>query len=66
VDQPGRSFGAAPFTEDAMQLTPLTLLVSQCADLTTRLERLQAKNPGRVEAQPLFAISGLNSDLQRV
>ncbi len=49
-----------------MQLTPLTLLVSQCADLTTRLERLQAKNPGRVEAQPLFAISGLNSDLQRV
>jgi hypothetical protein len=45
---------------------PLVLALQDVADLTTRLERLQAKSPGRIEAQPLFAISGLNSDLQRV
>jgi hypothetical protein len=41
-------------------------LTSQCRDVTKRLERLQAKNPARVQAQPLFGISGINEDLQLV
>ncbi|MCE9567438.1 MAG: hypothetical protein K8U57_36010 [Planctomycetes bacterium] len=49
-----------------MQLTPITLLVSQCDSLTERLEALQEWNPARNIPQPLFAISGLNEDLQRV
>src|SRR5258707_1173450 len=61
--EPGRGFTAPPlFMEDAMQLTTLAYLVTQCTVLTERLEALQARNP----AHGLFAVSGLSSDLQRV
>jgi hypothetical protein len=53
---------AAPFMEDAMQLTPLRPLILQCADLTKRLERLQQKN----RRYNLLAISELDGVVQRV
>ena len=43
-----------------MQFRSLSKLVKQCTALTKRLEALQAKNPARVQPQPLFAISGLS------
>lgn len=49
-----------------MQFTPVASLVNQCTQTLDRLEALQAKNPARIEPQPLFAISGLSSDLQRL
>jgi hypothetical protein len=49
-----------------MQFTPLRILVSQCSTLTQWLEALDAIHPTPAIAQPLFAISGLRSDLQRV
>lgn len=48
--------------EDAMQLTPLASLIRQCTAVTGRLEQLQVRN----HRYNLFAISGLNEDLQRV
>jgi hypothetical protein len=51
--------------EVVMQLIPLSLLVSQSNTLIKQLEVLDAKYPRPVVAQPLFAISGLQSDLQR-
>jgi hypothetical protein len=49
-----------------MQLAPIGLLVSQCETLTRQLEDLDAKHPRPTAAQPLFGISGLQTDLQRV
>jgi len=49
-----------------MQLTPIGLLVSQCETLTRQLEDIDAKCPRPTAAQPLFGISGLQTDLQRV
>jgi hypothetical protein len=49
-----------------MRLTPLSLLISQCDTLTRRLEALDVKCPRATVPQPLFAISGLQTDLQRV
>jgi hypothetical protein len=49
-----------------MQLTPLGLLVSQCDTLTRRLEALDAKCRRATVPQPLFAISELQTDLQRI
>jgi hypothetical protein len=47
-----------------MQLTPLSLLVAQCSAIAERLETIQSRTPAGVS--PLFARSGLQSDLQRV
>jgi hypothetical protein len=49
-----------------MQFTSLDDLTKQCRMVTDQLEILRANSPAATEVQPLFGISGLTTDLQRL